>query len=532
MRLGIAGILLTSALSCSCTGDSGTASGTGGAPGGTGGRSASGGSAATGGTPGSGGASSGGAVGSGGAPGTGGAPASGGGPGTGGAATGTGGSAATAGASGAGPGGRGGAGGRGGDTTGSGGRGGVTGASGGAGSGGRGGAAGGGGTASATGGAGGSSGNSLHWVGTWTAAPQLTEMANLPPASLTGSVLRQVIRVSAGGSQIRLRFSNEFGNGPLTVNAAHVAVCKNNPVDSTIDVATDKALAFSGMAGITIAQGKSEWSDAVDFDLAALSNVAVTTAFGAVPSDLTGHPGSRTTSYQQTASTNVTAASMASAQKPEHWYVLSGVDVMSDATTQGIVVLGDSITDGKGSTTNANNRWPDLLAKRLRANAATSSVAVMNQGIGGNAVTTGGLGPTAVTRYMRDVLGQSGVRWVIVYEGVNDVGTDVAAAPVTAAFDQMISQAHAQGLLIFGATITPFAGHSYYSVAREVARQDVNMYIRSGKFDGVMDFDKAVRDSSTPPKLQAAYDSGDGLHMTPTGYQKLADTVDLTLFGR
>jgi len=135
-------------------------------------------------------------------------------------------------------------------------------------------------------------------------------------------------------------------------------------------------------------------------------------------------------------------------------------------------------------------------------------------------------------RYMRDVLGQSGVRWVIIYEGVNDVGTDIAAGPVTAVFDQFISQAHAMGLLVYGATITPFAGHSYYTAARETQRQSVNSYIRGTKFDGIIDFDAVVRDASTPPKLQSNYDSGDGLHMTPAGYQKLADTVDLTLFTR
>jgi lysophospholipase L1-like esterase len=357
-------------------------------------------------------------------------------------------------------------------------------------------------------------------------------MANLPPASLSGSVLRQVTRVSLGGSQIRVRFSNEFGNGMLTINAAHVALCKNNPVDSTIDVATDKALTFSGLAGITIAPGKAAWSDPLDFTLPAMGTVTVTVAFGAVPSDVTGHPSSRTTSYQQTGSTEVSAASMASAQKPVHWYVLSGIDVMADGAAHGLVILGDSIADGRGSTTDANNRWPDQLAKRLQGNASTNKVGVMNQSIGGNAVTTAGLGPTASSRYMRDVLGQSGVRWIIICEGVNDVGTDVLAAPITAAFDQMISQAHAQGLLVYGATVTPFVGNTYYSVARETARQDLNKYIRSGKFDAVIDFDLAVRDASTPPKLQAAYDSGDGLHLNPAGYQKMADTVDLALLAR
>jgi lysophospholipase L1-like esterase len=367
-------------------------------------------------------------------------------------------------------------------------------------------------------------------VGTWTGAPQLTETANLPPASLSSSTLRQVVHVSLGGSQIRLRFSNEFGNGPLTIALAHVAVCKASPVDSTIDTSTDKALSFGGMAAVTIAQGTAVWSDPLDFTLAPLSNLAVTVAFGSTPSNVTGHPGSRTTSYEQTASSTVDSANMSSAQHADHWYVLSGTDVMASASSRGLVVLGDSITDGRGSTTNGNDRWPDDLAKRLLANAATMGVGVMNQGIGGNAVTTGGLGPTASARYGRDVLGQSGVRWVIVFEGVNDIGAGVPAASITAVFDTMISQAHAQNLLIYGATITPFGANAYYSPAHEAARQSVNTYVKSGKFDGYIDFDAAVGDGSNPPKLQAAYDSGDGLHLNPAGYQKMADTVDLTLF--
>ena len=455
------------------------------------------------------------------------------------ATAGTGGSSATAGTGGssatAGTGGSAGTGG----ATGNGGRGGTTGAgdggmSGHGGTTGTGGATGtGGGTAGTTGtaGTGGGSGQT-HWVGTWTGAPQLTETANNPPAALTGSVLRQVVRVTLGGSQIRVRFSNEFGNGNVVINAAHVAVCKANPMDSTIDTATDKALAFSGMASVTIAQSQAVWSDPVDFTVAGLSNLSVTVAFGSVPSNVTGHPGSRTTSYEQTGSTTVNAANMTSAMKADHWYILSGVDVMADASAKGMVILGDSITDGRGSTTNANDRWPDDLAKRLQNNAATAKVSVMNQGIGGNAVTSGGLGPTAQARYMRDVLNQSGVKYIVIFEGVNDLGGGATASSITTIFDSFITMAHSKGLLIYGATITPFGSNSYYSAGNETNRQSVNTYVRGTKFDGFIDFDAAVKDTSNPPKLQAAYDSGDGLHLSPAGYQKMADTIDLTLFTR
>jgi lysophospholipase L1-like esterase len=521
----------------------GCASGGGGGNAGTGG--SSGGAMGTGGT--SGAAGSGGTAGASGTTGAGGQAGTAA-PGTGGQATGTAGAggAATAGTGGstsgsAGTGGSGatgtagaigtaGAGGRGGATgaAGAGGRGGATGAGGAAGTGGRGGATGSAGSGGATGTGGGS--GTTHWVGTWTGAPQLTETSNNPPAALSGATLRQIVHTTLGGSQLRVRFSNEFGNGSVTIGGAHVAVCKATPVDSTIDTTTDKALAFSGSASVTIAQGKAVWSDPLDFALAPLGNLSVTTAFTTVPSNVTGHPGSRTTSYEQTGSTTVNAANMSSAMKADHWYILSGVDVMADASAKGLVILGDSITDGRGSTTNGNDRWPDDLAKKIMGNAPTANkVGVMNQGIGGNAVVSGGLGPTAIDRYMRDVLGQSGVRWVIVFESVNDLGGGASASSITAAFDSFISMAHAQGLLIYGATVTPFGSNSYYSAANETNRQTVNTYIRSGKFDGVIDFDAAVRDASTPPKLQAAYDSGDGLHLNPTGYQKMADTVDLTL---
>lgn len=372
-----------------------------------------------------------------------------------------------------------------------------------------------------------SGGGSQAWVGTWEGAPQLTETSNLPPASLSNATLRQVIHVSVGGSQVRVRFSNEFGNGPVTINAAHVAACTANPVNSTIDTATDRALAFSGSASVTIAQGQARWSDPINFTLAPLSNLSVTVAFGSTPSNVTGHPGSRTTSYLQSGSSNVSAANMSSALTTDHWYILSGLDTFADA--RAIAILGDSITDGRGSTTNGNNRWPDDLARRLQTSGATK-VAVLNAGIGGNAVTSGGLGPTGLSRYSRDVLQQSGAKWVIIFEGVNDIGGGVSASTLTSAYDTLIAQARGQGLRVYGATITPFGSNSYYSVAHESVRQSVNTYIRSGKFDAFIDFDAAVRDTSNPPRLQAAYDSGDGLHLNPAGYQKLADTVNLTLF--
>lgn len=389
---------------------------------------------------------------------------------------------------------------------------------------------------SASGGASGAAGSAggtgtTQWIGTWTASPYY-DSGNPPPASLSNSVLRQVTHVSLGGSQLRVQFSNLFGNGPVTINSAHLAICKASPaVDSTIDTTTDKALAFSGMASVTIAQGKEVWSDPIAFTVAPLGNISITTAFGSVPSNVTGHSGSRTTSYLQTGSSTVTAASMTSAMTTEHWFYISGIDVMAPASARAIVAIGDSITDGRGTDTNKNNRWTDDLSARLQANGATSEVAILNQGIG--ATNLVGTGTAAQARFSRDVLGQSGVRYVIVFDGVNDIGGGASFASMKPVYDSLIIQAHSKGLLIYGATITPFGANAYYTAAHESVRQQVNAYIKSGVFDGFLDFDAALTDGGNPPKLQTQYDTWaqtDGLHPSPAGYQKLADSVDLTLF--
>ncbi len=511
----LGGIALLGACASSGTGD-----GTTGAGGNGGGGSGSGGTSATGGNPGSGGSSTGGTQGTGGVH-TGGVSGTGG--------TGTGGTVATGGTNGTG-----GSGTAGSSTSGSGG---TTG-TGGNGTGGTsvGGHAG----SSATGGTngtGGSAGGSgaTHWVGTWSASPYY-DSGNQPPASLANGVIRQITHVSIGGSQLRVQFSNLFGNGSVTIKSAHIALCKATPlVDSTIDTSTDTALAFSGTETVTIAQGKEVWSDPVSFTVPPLGNVTITTAFGAVPSQVTGHSGSRTSSFIQTGSSTVNAASMSSATSTEHWYIISGIDVMAPASYKATVAIGDSITDGRGVDINKNDRWTDDLSARFQGMSATSGVGMLNQGIG--ATNLVGTGTAAQARFSRDVLAQSGVRYVIVFDGVNDIGGGASFASMMPVYASMISQAHAAGLLIFGATITPFGANSYYTAAHEAVRQQVNTYIKSGVFDGVLDFDAAVTDGGNPPKLQSQYatwtsadGSGDGLHPSPAGYQKMADSVDLTLF--
>ena len=376
-----------------------------------------------------------------------------------------------------------------------------------------------------------------HWVGTWTASPYVdTNAANAPPASLANSVVRQIARVSLGGNQLRVQFSNLFGNGPVTINSAHIARnTAEDAVDSTIDTATDTALAFSGAASVTIPQGQEIWSDPIDFEIPSLGAISITTAFGNVPSSIVSHSGSRTTSYLQTNSTDVSAPAMTGAQTVDHWYYISGIDIMADASAVGVVAIGDSITDGRGTDTNQNNRWTDILAERLIANQPTANVAMMNQGIGGTNLV-GTSGTAAQARFARDVLGQSGVKYAVVFDGVNDIGGNAQFETMKATYDDLIARAHAQGLIIYGATILPFGSNTmYFSPAHENVRQQVNAYIRSGVFDGVIDFEVAVSDGATPPNLAqdyARWAQQDGLHPGPAGYQKMGETPDLALFTR
>jgi lysophospholipase L1-like esterase len=372
-----------------------------------------------------------------------------------------------------------------------------------------------------------------HWVGTWGSSPQLTEPKNLPPPpGLMSNTLRQVVHVSIGGEKLRVRFSNVFGNGPVTIAAAYLALSAGG---SAIKTDSDQALTFQGKPSVTIPAGESVLSDVFDFDLAPLSDVTVTVHFGETPGNVTGHPGSRATSYLQPGDA-VSAADLPAAAKTQHWYILTGIDVESENSGAAIVTLGDSITDGRGSEPDKNNRWPDDLANRLQANGGTKNIAVLNEGIGGNCVLRGGLGPTAMSRFDRDVLDQNAVHWLIVFEGVNDIGgsngtNSPVANDLIAAFRKIIDRAHAGNIHVYGATITPFGGSFYDKPGHEAARQTVNDWIRtSGKFDAVIDFDAVVRDPAHTTNLQPAYDSGDHLHLNVAGYKKMADAIDLELF--
>ena len=379
-----------------------------------------------------------------------------------------------------------------------------------------------------------------RWVGTWACAPQLAEPANRPPApGLAGSTLREIVRVSVGGRSVRLRISNAFGDAAVSIASVHIA---HSAGGGAIAPGSDRALAFGGAPAVTIPPGGAVASDAADFDLAPLSDLAITILFTGAPRGITAHPGSRTTSFLQ-GGDFVAAPSLPDPVRTDHWYFIEGVGVLAgDASEGAVVILGDSITDGRGSTTNGNDRWPDRLAWRLESDPSMPRVAVLNEGIGGNCLIRGGLGPTALARFDRDVLSQDGVRWLVVFEGVNDIGGSAAAAArggrpsvaagIIGAYGQFIGRAHARGLRVAGATITAFGGFSrYFTPESEAARQQVNRWIRArGNFDAAIDFDAATRDPQEPSRLAAAYDSGDHLHLNPAGYDRMARAVDLGFF--
>ncbi|MGA7106712.1 MAG: SGNH/GDSL hydrolase family protein [Terracidiphilus sp.] len=384
------------------------------------------------------------------------------------------------------------------------------------------------------------------WVASWGASQQIPEPQNaLPQNDLRDATVRQIFHLSVGGSAVRVHVSNAFGTEALRFDSVHVAR-PISAVVSEIDPATDKPLTFEGRGEVTVPPGAEYISDPLTYPITALSDLAVTFHLAAPPTRETGHPGSRATSYYVHGDF-VAVARWIDPQPVDHWYNISAIDVLSAPGAASVVVLGDSITDGHGATTNGNDRWTDVLAARLQGSRKTQAIGVSNQGIGGNHLLTDGLGPNALSRFDRDVLAPAAVRWVIVFEGVNDLGglartgevsqeEHVAlVARVLAAYQQMIERAHAHGLLVFGATITPYVGSDYYhpGLLSEADRQKVNQWIRvDGHFDAMIDFDSVVRDPQHPDHLLPAYDCGDHLHPSPAGYRAMGESIPLSVFSR
>ena len=413
-----------------------------------------------------------------------------------------------------------------------------------------------------------------RWVGTWATGLQALippDPASAPAAGNAGAnlfgplprinaqTLRQVVRTSIGGSRVRVTFTNVFGTHPLEIGAAHVAVRAG---EAAIDPQAGAPLTFDGERSVTIEAGATVRSDAVDIDAPALGHLAVDmhlpgdTWRGRSP--ISGLRGAWTTGYVSPAGDHSGAENMPVDATLQSWLFLSRVEVAAPRETQVIVTLGDSITEGFGSTADTDSRWPDVLAERLGEAHGAAAPAVLNVAISGNRVLRGndgvfaalsgagpgppnpnaGFGPSALDRFDRDVLLQPGVTHVIVLESINDIG--MTGDPASPTVEELISghraliqRARARGLTVYGGTLTPFEGAQYYTEEGEAKRQAVNDWIRtSGAYDAVIDFDAVVRDSANPRRFLPMFHPGDWLHPNDEGYRAMGDAIDLTLFAR
>ncbi len=376
------------------------------------------------------------------------------------------------------------------------------------------------------------------WVGTWSTALHGPDAGvGITNPGFGNQTLRQIVHTSVGGDRVRVRLST-FGAEALVVGAARIALRDSG---AAIVPGSDRVLTFSGNPSITIPPSGVVLSDPVDLDVPALGDLAISLF---VPAAATGpatwHFEGLQTNYVSPPGDFTASTDMPFATTTQAWFWLAGVEVTTSKQTGVIVALGDSITDGTASTPDTNNRWPNHLAERLMAQPGNHKMGVLDEGIAGNRVLQDVIGPNALSRLDRDVLVQTGVTHVVVLEGINDIGFGAFGFPVPTADEiiaghrQLIARAHARGLTIYGATLTPFEGTTfpgYFTPAGEVKRQAVNAWIRTGgEYDGVIDFDKATRDPSHPTQLLPAYDSGDHLHPNDAGYQAMANAIDLKLF--
>ena len=406
-----------------------------------------------------------------------------------------------------------------------------------------------------------------HWVPTWGTAQQLvritsamppatppvsaTQPAPAPPATATpppfrvttlnNQTVRMILRTSMGGRRVRVKLSHAFGMPlPVTVGSAHIA---RRSAEAGIVAGSDRALTFGGKASFTLMPGVVVVSDPVDLDVPALSDLAVSLFF---PRD-TGAPTTHATGLRPTyvsAEGDFSGASeFPLAGTTQQYYWLSSVEVVAPESAGAVVAFGDSITDGARSTPDTNHSWPALLAARLAASKATANIGVVNEGIGGNRLLTdanGLSGVSALARFDRDVLSHPSVKWLMILEGINDIGSlanPAANLPVTSddliwVLKEMVARAHAQGIKVIGCTLTPYGGAGYARDEGEAMRAAVNEWIRkSGTFDAVVDFEAATRDSADPKKFKAEFDPGDHLHPNNAGYEAMANAVDLSIFG-
>lgn len=414
-----------------------------------------------------------------------------------------------------------------------------------------------------------------RWEGTWATAPEFTGPGDMPKASLSNRVARQIIHVSMGGTTLRMQLSNHFGNGPVDISAVYVADPADTPQGKTvkqetnvlpcnarINAKTVRYLTFNHKRSLTLDAGKDIYSDAFSYQLRPGQRLAVTVVYGKrTPEHATSHRGSRTTTYIL-AGKGAPKADFSQGEKADHWYNITRLEVLSNTPHEVIAVLGNSITDGRGSTTNLQNRWTDFFSDALNgigicceskecgkkqesaqfcedkscdkkqesaqfckstADCCQKGIGVLNLGIGGNCVVRGGLSEPALVRFDRDILSQPNITKLIIFEGTNDIGCcsgnyEKMVQEIINAYQTLIDKAHAKGIKVYGATITPTKGNGWYSYFHEAMRQTVNEWIRKpGHFDGLIDFDALVRDPADPQRLRADY-SDDWLHLNPKGY--------------
>lgn len=384
---------------------------------------------------------------------------------------------------------------------------------------------------------GGDSATRPNWVGTWATSP-IVETIDANTPAFADATLRQIVRVSVGGKSLRLRISNAFGRSELVLASVEIGLPSDG---SAIGAAPVTALRFSGQPGIVVPAGAVILSDPLSIDLPVMADVAVTLRFKNVPELITVHSGARAMSWWQKTA-DATPENWAQAKQVSRWYFITGIDVTTPVPPRAVALLGDSITDGYGVKPATHQRWTDELSRRLRADPTTADIGVLNHGIGGNRLLRDGLGPNILARFERDVLAQTGVRWLVVMAGINDIGTRLearkkvetfaSAAEIIGACEQLAARAQAAGIKVIGATITPYAGAGFYwSEDGEADRQTINRWIReSGRFDAVIDFDQALRDPSAPSRLAPQFDSGDHLHPSMAGYAEMGRFVDLNLF--
>jgi len=365
-----------------------------------------------------------------------------------------------------------------------------------------------------------------HWVGTWCTAQQPPLKAFMPSNNnMTGRSVRQIVKVSIGGNLIRLKLSNELSTEPLEIRSVYIATSTDS---FAILPKTAKYLKFSNQYKVTIPAGKAVMTDALQFQLKPLQKVAITINYTKAPAVPTVHMGSRTTSYIMKGVTNA-KSDFTAAFRYNHWFNIDALEVY-DMTARSIAVIGNSITDGKGTVDNAQHRWPDVMSETLQGKYHKFK-GILNLGIGNNRVAVaGGYGKPGVSRFNRDVLGQHGLESVIIFEGVNDIGTangnsETVARQIIEAYESMIKRARGRHLKIYLGTITPFKGAGYYSPFHEAARQTVNEWIRSqkDKVNGILDFDELIRDPEDNQQIRKDLQMGDWLHPNPEGYRLMGE---------